>query len=133
MSVLCRLFAGESRNDDVIKKGVNVLMKQLPEWRPRSGKQLSTINVYYWYYGTFAMFQFGGGSWLRWNEAMQKSLLTSQRQVGDSKETGGCEDGSWDPIGEWGSDGGRVYATAMGALTLEVYYRYERAQEGKGY
>ena len=26
----------------------------------------------------------------------------------------------------WSSEGGRVYATAMAALTLEVYYRYPR-------
>ena len=57
---------------------------------------------------------------------MQKSLLGTQR-------VGGDEDGSWDPIGEWGIAGGRVYATAIGAMTLEVYYRFRRAQEGQGF
>jgi len=32
--------------------------------------------------------------------------------------------GSWDPDPVWGGHGGRVYATAMAALTLEVYYRH---------
>jgi hypothetical protein len=32
--------------------------------------------------------------------------------------------GSWDPDPVWGGHGGRVYATAVAALTLEVYYRY---------
>ena len=32
--------------------------------------------------------------------------------------------GSWEPIDRWGGEGGRVYATAINALTLEVYYRY---------
>jgi hypothetical protein len=32
--------------------------------------------------------------------------------------------GSWDPVGAWGRDGGRVYSTALCALILEVYYRY---------
>ncbi len=33
--------------------------------------------------------------------------------------------GSWSPAGaKWGSSGGRVYATAMAVLSLEVYYRY---------
>jgi hypothetical protein len=32
--------------------------------------------------------------------------------------------GSWDPDPLWGGYGGRVYSTAVGALCLEVYYRY---------
>ena len=32
-------------------------------------------------------------------------------------------DGSWDPIRD-GEYAGRAYSTAMGALCLEVYYRY---------
>ncbi|RKY14435.1 MAG: hypothetical protein DRP63_08530, partial [Planctomycetota bacterium] len=39
---------------------------------------------------------------------------------------GGCADGSWDPVGKWGMVGGRVYSTALNALTLEIYYRYLR-------
>ena len=34
--------------------------------------------------------------------------------------------GSWDPVGAWGEDGGRVYSTAILVLTLEAYYRYSR-------
>jgi hypothetical protein len=34
--------------------------------------------------------------------------------------------GSWDPVGVWGEDGGRVYSTAMLALTVQAYYRYAR-------
>jgi hypothetical protein len=37
----------------------------------------------------------------------------------------GHEDGSWDPETRWmGNPGGRIYATAINALNLEVYYRY---------
>ena len=35
--------------------------------------------------------------------------------------------GSWDPKGAWGREGGRVYSTAMMALTLEVLFRIEEA------
>ena len=45
---------------------------------------------------------------------------------------GGHADGSWDPIGEWCVAGGRVYATAINALTLEVYYREARSQGRTG-
>ena len=45
-----------------------------------------------------------------------------------SPQASPCEDGSWDPaVDKWGSIGGRVYATAINVLTLEVYYRYPRA------
>ena len=32
--------------------------------------------------------------------------------------------GSWDPDPVWGGYGGRIYSTSLGALCLEVYYRY---------
>lgn len=121
VGVLCRIFAGQSRRDDSIKLGVDILMNELPDWRPAEGKRKSKINLYYWYYATYAMFQFGGQKWKDWNEAMIEALVPTQR-------VGGCEDGSWDPIDEWGVAGGRVYATAIGAMTLEVYYRFTREE-----
>ncbi len=123
VAVLCRLFAGESRKSDAIKNGVGILMKEPPRWAERRDKRLSTINIYYWYYGSYAMFQFGGPKWREWNDAMQEALLPSQVMGTD-------KDGSWDPIGEWGAAGGRVYSTAIGAMTLEVYYRFERQEGG---
>jgi len=108
--------------------GAAVLMRHPPRWRLRRGKAPATINMYYWYYGTLAMFQYGDGPWREWNKAMVKALVPTQRHAGDVKGHG-CEAGSWDPIGEWGLAGGRVYATAMGALTLEVYYRFKRVDE----
>ncbi|MEM7264249.1 MAG: hypothetical protein AAF488_19850, partial [Planctomycetota bacterium] len=123
VAVLCRLFAGESRKTDAIKKGVGILMKEPPRWAEAREKRKSTINIYYWYYGTYAMFQYGGSKWREWNDAMQEALLPTQIMGGD-------KDGSWDPVGEWGAAGGRVYSTAIGAMTLEVYYRFERQQSG---
>jgi hypothetical protein len=49
---------------------------------------------------------------------MQAAVVSLQRQDPGSLQ------GSWDPDPVWGGHGGRVYATAMAALTLEVYYRY---------
>jgi hypothetical protein len=126
VAVLCRLFAGESRSAPAVRQGVRILMQQTPKWREQKGRTLSTINIYYWYYGSYAMFQFGGPEWKSWNEDMIQALLKSQRQGNI------CEDGSWDPVDEWGLAGGRVYTTALGAMTLEVYYRFRRAQQGVG-
>ena len=130
VAVLCRLFAGEKRSTSSIRQGVDILMQEPPVWREAKGRQESMVNLYYWYYGTYALFQFGGKPWKEWNEDMKKALINNQRAEykGDSPEV----DGSWDPIGEWGRSGGRVYATALGAMTLEVYYRFERQKEGIG-
>ncbi|MHC4660630.1 MAG: hypothetical protein ACYS8W_02975 [Planctomycetota bacterium] len=118
VSVLCRIFCGQKRTHPKIQQGVKILMANLPEYnKPKNDK----VNFYYWYYGTYAMFQVGGPKWKTWNEAMKKALLKTQR-AGRI-----CQDGSWDPVGEWCIVGGRVYATAVNVLTLEIYYRYARA------
>lgn len=75
-------------------------------------------NLYFWYYGTLAMFRVGGQDWRRWNSAMKDTLVPAQER-----------DGSWRPISIYAeyaqdSDGDRTYTTAMNVLTLEVYYRY---------
>jgi hypothetical protein len=113
VSVVCRLFTGEKASTDAIRKGARLIAEAPPEW---TGKRLS---FYYWYYGTYALYHFDqDNKWGVWNKAMKKALLPNQRN-------GGCEDGSWDGVGEW-STAGRVYATAINALTLQIYYRYER-------
>ena len=112
------------------KGAARALAAHTPLWREQKGRSLSTINLYYWYYGAYALFQYGGQPWDRFRTAMTSTLCDNQRSAekGDNLEV----DGSWDPIGEWGVAGGRVYATAVGAMTLEVFYRFQRAQEGIG-
>ena len=119
VSVICRIFTGERRTEDAIRKGAKILQNNMPKWS--KGGSARQVNFYYWYYGTYAMFQVGDKPWKDWNKNMQAALLPTQCM-------GGPEDGSWPPIGEWCMAGGRVYATAINALTLEIYYRYERAQ-----
>jgi hypothetical protein len=78
--------------------------------------RLSELNLYYWYYGTLAMYQYGGKPGERWNAAVRDPLIDQQVADGDNA-------GSWDPNGPWGRYGGRLYSTAVATLTLEVYYR----------
>ncbi len=83
------------------------------------------INFYYWYYATLCMFQMGGNSWKTWNKNIKSALINNQRKGGPLDGTLKDVDGSWDPTaGGHVSSGGRVFSTALGALTLEVYYRY---------
>ncbi len=84
----------------------------------------SSLNLYYWYYGTLAMHQRGGKDWEQWNAAMRDLIVSEQRAVGPQA-------GSWDPRGIWGSYGGRIYSTAVATLSLEVYYRYLRDESEK--
>jgi hypothetical protein len=55
---------------------------------------------------------------------MTDATVKSQRKDANFK-------GSWDPIDPWGQDGGRVYATAIMVLCLEVYYRYSKILGGR--
>ncbi|MBN1422676.1 MAG: FHA domain-containing protein [Planctomycetes bacterium] len=120
VGILCRIFSGERRASPIIRGGVDAVVANLPAWQEGSRGGSRIINLYHWYYATYALFQVGGEPWKTWNVAMRRALVDSQR-------VGGCEDGSWDPIGQWCPQGGRVYATALGAMTLEVYYRFTRA------
>jgi hypothetical protein len=115
-----RIFMGEDpQKSPFLKGGANLLSQSLPLWDNAKGIE-SKIDCYYWYYGTLAMFQMDGEYWKIWNTKMKKALVESQKQKG-------CEAGSWDPLDPWGTEGGRVYTTAINILSLEIYYRYPRA------
>jgi len=114
VAMLTRVFLGEDpEKSKPMQQGAKLCLERLPNWNEGDG----SIDQYYWYYGTLAMFQVGGPQWAKWNKAMKKAIVDHQRKDG-------CEKGSWDPIGPWGEDGGRVYATAVMTMCLEVYYRY---------
>ncbi|MCO5165505.1 MAG: terpene cyclase/mutase family protein [Planctomycetes bacterium] len=120
VALLSRLLMGERRSTDALRQATKHLLAAPPSWPSR--EQVRKVNFYYWYYGTYAMFQMGGQPWHDWNAQLKQALLPHQRR-------GGCADGSWDPDCPWALVGGRVYATAINALTFEIYYRYERARE----
>jgi len=101
---------------ELMKKQANLIAAKPPHWDEDDG----SIDMYYWYYGTYAMNQWGGTHWKNWKKAIEKALIPNQRL--ENKEDNFY--GSWDPAGPWGRDGGRVYSTALCALILEVYYRY---------
>jgi len=116
--LLCRFFLGEDPDEQpLMEKHAELMLKTLPEWDPKG----YGCDMYYWYYGSYAMSQMGKHYWKTWNKAMKEAVLESQRHDG-------AHDGSWDPVGPWGHSGGRVYSTAMMVLCLEVYSRYTRVR-----
>ena len=116
-AMLARIFLGEDpRQSANVRKGATECLKRPPVWNLEDG----SIDMTYWYFGTLAMFQVGGAHWRAWNTSMKSAIVESQVKDGAKQA------GSWDPVGPWGSVGGRVYATALMTMCLEVYYRYDR-------
>ena len=110
-AILCRMYLGWKKDDPRLSVAVKWLMDDhLPNKR--------NLNLYYWYYGTQVMHHYGGDSWDTWNRKMRELLISTQN-------TRGSNSGSWDPGKfEWGTQGGRIYTTALAVCTLEVYYRH---------
>jgi hypothetical protein len=108
-ALVCRQFLGRLDRPETLAEATSYILQE----PPGSG----VVNHYYWYYATLALYQTQGDAWRRWNEALQKQLLATQRLDGSSA-------GSWDPDPVWGRCGGRVYSTSLCALCLEVYYRF---------
>ena len=114
-AVFCRLLLGWDRKSPVVRRCTSSMRPRLPSWEQARDKRI--FPLYYWYYGTLAMFQMGKPYWPKWNTAMREMLVKTQCKEGDDR-------GSWPPVGRDGRYGGRVYATAIGVLNLEIYYRY---------
>ena len=115
-ALMCRLFLGQSTRRALVDEASNYLIRRLPG----NGRS----NYYYWYYGTLALYQVHDDRWTTWNNATKKTLLQLQDSTGSTA-------GSWNANSVWGGSGGRVYTTALAALTLEVYYRYRPPAESR--
>ncbi len=122
VGVLCRIFADpkleRKGNKEMVEKGVRLIAAFPPVWSdtpPDNGRR----DFYFWYYGTYALYQYGGPEWKAWEKTLLGAIAEHQHKDGEMK-------GSWDPQGDpWGDAGGRVYSTAILALCLEVFYRYD--------
>ena len=107
--LLCLEYLGTPPSDPRLQSGVKYLLGHLP----RKGQETS----YYWYYGTQVMYHVQGDAWQQWNLALRDMLVATQVRTGHLA-------GTWDPGDQWEQRGGRVFATALRLLMLEVYYRH---------
>jgi hypothetical protein len=108
-ALLCHQYLDMPRHDPTLEAGARYLRTVLP--RPRKE------SSYYWYYGTQVMFHLQGDDWNTWNQAMKPLLLNTQVKEGH-------EAGSWPPEDQWDRPGGRLLATSLRVLILEVYFRH---------
>jgi len=109
MALLSRMYLGCQRDEKDLRKGVMLLDKKGPY-----------DNLYYCYYATQVLRNWGGEPWERWNGRLRDDLVAWQEQSGDAE-------GSWSPRdrSDYSVSGGRLLTTCLATLTLEVYYRYE--------
>ena len=115
VGMVCLEFMGQGHETE---QQAELIVQHPPEWKVNTDIESDNPqNFYHWYYSTLGLFQHGGDLWKKWNAGLIQALVPNQRKDGDMN-------GSWNPCTGWDAAGGRVYTTAMGALCLEVYYRY---------
>ena len=115
-AVTGRLLAGRSRHAVETRHAVPLMLRDLPAWEG------DATDFFYWHWGSLGLHQNCdpvSEEWRTWNGRVRSVLLAHQ-------ETTGCAAGSWAPCDRWSIEGGRVYATAINALTLETPTRYAR-------
>jgi hypothetical protein len=113
-ALLVRVLAGEDpTKDPASARGAALVVDVAPTWDPAGGR----VDLVYWFFGGLALHMRNEPA--AWYSALRSSLETNQR-----REEHVCgRRWSWDPVGVWGKDAGRVYATAMGALALLSRHR----------
>ena len=115
VGLLCRMYLGWKMDHPAIQRGAEFLDNTGP----------SKGNMYYNYYATQVMRQYGGDEvgeahekWEKWNKEMRDWLVNTQ-------DKNGHQEGSWMMKGDHGATtGGRIYCTSMATMILEVYYRH---------
>lgn len=96
-----------------------LLLRDPPQRQPTS------LDYLYWHVAARALLKVGkpaaprlARGWDAWWEALSEAVLGAQRLGPDAP----CP-GSWEAADRWSREGGRVYATAINALTLELLVR----------
>jgi hypothetical protein len=116
VALLCRQYLGVNPRNPSLQAGLQKLKANGP------GK---TNNLYYEYYATQVMHHMDGEDWQFWNAGPAKDgkggirdHLIARQDRGGTRQS---HMGTWE-----GNEhvGGRLGATSLSLLTLEVYYRH---------
>jgi beta-lactamase regulating signal transducer with metallopeptidase domain len=98
--------------DALVPKQVALIAAQPSKWDEKG----ATTDFYYWYFATRGLMLAGGDAWTAWKTGVATELVAHQSNQGDGA-------GSFPPADAWSGIGGRVYATALNLLTLEICAR----------
>lgn len=109
IGLLCRLYLDWRVDNPELLKGAQRL----------AGGDRSLDDPYYLYYVSQLLHNVGGRMWNEWNREMREKLINAQQMEGHER-------GSWYPNNPRGhsATGGRLYATSLNCMVLEVYYRH---------
>ena len=88
IGIIARMLSGMPRNHPLLQRGVAYLSATGP----------SKNNMYYNYYATQVMMQYGGQEWQKWNSVMRDQLVNSQIKKGHAA-------GSWNLADSHGKKG----------------------------
>lgn len=120
-ALLCRMYLGVNPRNKNLISGIEYLKSEPPH------KQIN--NLYYLYYASQVMHHFGGDAWKLWNAGIDgnpgiREIILARMDNGTNPKTS-HQSGSWAPTSEGHiSEGGRIMATSLSLLTLEIYYRH---------
>ncbi|HTU93059.1 MAG TPA: prenyltransferase/squalene oxidase repeat-containing protein [Gemmataceae bacterium] len=116
VGLLCRQYSGIGPKNPSLQAGVKQLREQSP------GKN---DNIYYLYYATQVMHHMQGDSWRYWNLGPNGDGKGGIRDTLIARQDKGNTPQYPHQAGSWGgSQGGRIMATSLSLLCLEVYYRH---------
>ena len=109
------VFDAQPHKQDAGPKGVI-------KWLSQRGPSDKDAACNFWattlIFNSVFVFNDYGMEWDAWNRKMRKQLISVQVKQGD-------EAGSWwNPNDIHAATGGRLFQTAINAMTMEVYYRY---------
>lgn len=105
--LLTRVYLGWPREQKQLIRGGDYIARQ----------KFSRSDLYYNFYASLMLHHLQHRRWEQWSVRLRDYLVETQSRKGH-------QTGSWHFRDSHGNVGGRLYNTAMAAMTLEVYYRY---------
>ena len=74
-ALVCRYLLETAPNEPGVREAADYLLGELPG-------DTGVPNLYYWYYGTLAMYHVQGPHWKKWNAAIRDTLVANQERSG---------------------------------------------------